>query len=94
MTYFEENDANEMLEHEQQSRLDRTARNFILWKALELNAQTLQDIALERYLSNKAQWLSVLPEARLRIANKILSEAIIEMTVGEFTELIVNHDFS
>jgi len=94
MTYFEENDANEMLEHEQQARLDRTARSFILWKALELNDQTLQNVALERYLSSKAQWISVLPEARLKIANKILSEAIIEMTVGQFTQLIVDHDFS
>lgn len=94
MTYFEENDANEMLEHEQQARLDRTARSFILWKALELNGQTLQNVALERYLSSKAQWISILPEARLKIANKILSEAIIEMTVGQFTQLIVDHDFS
>ena len=94
MTYLEENDPNEMLEHEQQARLDRTARSFILWKALELNNQTLQDVALERYLSSKAQWISVLPEARLKIANKILSEAIIEMTVGQFTQLIVDHDFS
>jgi hypothetical protein len=94
MTYLEENDPNEMLEHEQQARLDRTARSFILWKALELNNQTLQDVALERYLSNKANWISVLPEARLKIANKILSEAIIEMTVGEFTQSIVSYDFS
>lgn len=94
MTYLEENDPNKMLEHEQNARLDRTARAFILWKALELNNQTLQDVALERYLSSKAQWISVLPEARLRIANKILSEAIIEMTVGQFTQLIVDHDFS
>jgi hypothetical protein len=76
------------LELERRARLDRTARSFILWKALEMNGQTLADVAQEKYNANKHHWLSILSEAGRNTADKQFEDYLLELYASELKTIL------